>query len=129
MSVIETSDGLLITPFDPEFAAALAKRAAPAPAPCDRPAKARKLTFKESAELAAIPDRIDAAEGERERLFAALGDPAVLRDGGAVVEAKAKLAAIEAELGALLERREALETIAVEAESYVANGSTTRTSP
>jgi ATP-binding cassette subfamily F protein uup len=92
---------------------AAAPRSSPPIAP--KPAKKRKLSFKEAAELEALPDRIDAAERERERLFAALVDPAVLRDGAAVVDARSRLSEIEAELAALLARWEALETIASEA--------------
>jgi ATP-binding cassette subfamily F protein uup len=84
-------------------------------APAAKSAKKRKLSFKESAELASLPDLIDAAERERERLFAALSDPAVLRDGAVVVETRARLAEVDVELAALLARWEALETIASEA--------------
>jgi ATP-binding cassette subfamily F protein uup len=86
------------------------KQAAPAPAP----AKKRKLSFKETAELAGLPERIDVLERERETLFASLGDSAVLRDGSAVVSVKSRLAAIEAEVGELMQRWEVLETIATE---------------
>ena len=78
-------------------------------------AKKRKLSFKETAELASLPDRIDALEKEREQLYASLADPAFLRDGAAVTTAKARLAAIEVELGVLVARWEELETIAAEA--------------
>jgi ATP-binding cassette subfamily F protein uup len=77
--------------------------------------KKRRLSFKESKELEALPQHIDALEQERERLYASLADPAFLRDGAAVVEAKARLAAVLAEIGALTERWEALETLASEA--------------
>jgi len=96
-------------------AVAAAKRATPAPPKERAPgSKKRKLSFKESAELAALPQRIDAAERERERLFAMLGDPAVLRDGAAVVDAKARLELTEREIAELMERWEALEAIASE---------------
>jgi len=72
----------------------------------------RKLTFKEQAELAALPDRIDALEQEREGLYARLVDPAVLRDGAAVTAARDRLAEVEAELPALMERWEELENVA-----------------
>jgi ATP-binding cassette subfamily F protein uup len=89
--------------------------AAPPPAP-PRPAKERrrKLTFAESRELEGLPDRIDALEREREGLYASLADPAFLRDGAAVTAAKARLAALDAEIPALTARWEALETIAAE---------------
>ena len=75
-------------------AGAAKRAAAPEPAAPPKPKK-RKLTFKETAELAALPDRIDALEREREALYASLADPAFLRDGAAVTSAKARLGAIE----------------------------------
>jgi ABC transport system ATP-binding/permease protein len=84
------------------------KRAVPAP----KASKARKLTFKETSELADLPDRIDALERERERAYVSLSDPAVLRDGAAMAEARARLASLELEIGKLTARWEALETIA-----------------
>jgi len=88
-----------------------AKRAAAAP---ERAIKKRRLTFKEQSELAALPGRIDEREQERERLYASLTDPALLRDGAAVVDAKARLASIEVEINEMIGRWEALETIAAE---------------
>jgi ATP-binding cassette subfamily F protein uup len=76
--------------------------------------KKRKLTFKETAELGGLPDRIDALEREREQIYASLSDPSFLRDGAAVTGAKSRLAAIEIELGELVARWEELETIAAE---------------
>jgi ATP-binding cassette subfamily F protein uup len=77
----------------------------------ERSQKKRKLTFAENAELAALPDRIDAAEQERVRLYESLADPALLRDGAAVVAARARLAELETEIGTLVARWEALATI------------------
>ena len=94
--------------------AAVAKRpAAPIP-PSPRPGKKRKLNFRESTELAALPERIDALEQERDRLYASLADPVVLRDGAAVTAAKARLATLQVEIAQLTDRWEALETIAAE---------------
>ena len=87
----------------------------PAPPPPPRPPKKRKLSFRETSELAELPDRIDALEREREQVYASLADPAVLRDGAAVTAAKARLAALEGEVAELTARWEALETIASEA--------------
>jgi ATP-binding cassette subfamily F protein uup len=84
------------------------------PPPQTPKAKPRRLTFKETAELAGLPDRIDALERERAALYVSLTDPAVLRDGPAVVAARSRLAAVEAELTELTERWEALETIAAQ---------------
>jgi ATP-binding cassette subfamily F protein uup len=70
------------------------------------------LSYRETAELAALPDRIDALERERERGYASLSDPVLLRDGAAVAAARARLAALDTEIAALTERWEALETAA-----------------
>jgi ATP-binding cassette subfamily F protein uup len=91
--------------------AAVKRVSAPPPASAPKPKK-RKLSFKESAELASLPERIDALEEEKRRLYESLADPAFLRDGGAVGAAKARLAAIDGEIGALMTRWEELETIA-----------------
>jgi ATP-binding cassette subfamily F protein uup len=95
---------------------------ATAPAPTRKPAppapeaprapRPKKLSYRETAELAELPDRIDALERERERRYASLADPALLRDGTAVAEARARLAALDAEITALVDRWEALETVA-----------------
>ena len=94
-------------------AAAPTKRVAPLPA-TPREAKKRKLSFKERGELESLPDQIDAKEREREQVYLSLADPALLRDGAAVADARARLAALEVEIGALTARWEALETIAAE---------------
>jgi len=90
-----------------------AKPATPA-APAPRVAKPRRLSFKERGELASLPDLIDAKEREREEVYLSLADPALLRDGAAVSEARSRLVALEAEIGALTARWEELETIAAE---------------
>jgi ATP-binding cassette subfamily F protein uup len=94
----------------PPPVAATPRRVAAPPAP--KAARPRKLTFKETSELEALPDRIDALEQERERVYASLSDPVVLRDGSAVGGARARLAAIELEIAQAMARWEALETIA-----------------
>ena len=90
------------------------KRVASAP-PARKTAKKRetkrRLSFQESTELAGLPDRIDACERERETVYHSLADPALLRDASAVARARARLAALDIEIGALTERWEALETI------------------
>ena len=53
-----------------------------------------------------------AIERERESVYASLSDPALLRDGTAVSNARARLTAIETEITAQLARWEELETIA-----------------
>jgi ATP-binding cassette subfamily F protein uup len=88
---------------------------APAAAPTPAPAKKkRRLSFKESTELAGLPDRIDALEQNRERVYLSLSDPALLRDGGGIAETRARLSALEAEIATLSARWELLETIATE---------------
>jgi ATP-binding cassette subfamily F protein uup len=87
------------------------KRAEPVPAP-PRADRKRKLSFKETHELAALPERIDALERERDALYASLADPAFLRDGEAVTAAKARLEAIDGEVAGAMARWEELETIA-----------------
>ena len=106
----------------------LRQRPAPAaasvvPTPEKRPVKAsraptaerrRRLTYLEAKELEALPERIDSLERDREGVYASLADPAVLRDGGAAAEAKARLAALDAEIGEAMERWEALATLAAD---------------
>jgi ATP-binding cassette subfamily F protein uup len=89
------------------------KHTTPRP-PSSREAKKRKLSFKERAELDALPEQIDERERERESVYASLADPALLRDGGAVMEVQGRLAALSAEIEALIARWEELETIAAE---------------
>ena len=83
-----------------------------ASAPATSASRKRKLSFKESGELASLPDSIDALERERVSLFTSLADPALLRDGVAVTAVKARLASIESDIAASLARWEELETIA-----------------
>ncbi|MEP6762947.1 MAG: ATP-binding cassette domain-containing protein [Gemmatimonadaceae bacterium] len=77
-----------------------------------RTEKKKKLTFNEQKELSALPDKIDAHETERSKLYSSLSDPAFTRDPNALLEATARLTAIEKELTTMTERWEALETIA-----------------
>ena len=92
------------------------KRAAtPAPAATKAAPKKRKLNFKESTELAALPDQIDVLESERGTLYASMADVAFLRDGAAVSATKARLQVIDSEITRLTARWEALETMAAEA--------------
>ena len=82
------------------------------PAAPTRPEKRPKLTYREQQELAALPDVIDARERERIALYAQLADPVFLRDGVAVAQSSARLAALDDELRVLSERWELLETVA-----------------
>ncbi|MDB4887960.1 MAG: transporter [Gemmatimonadetes bacterium] len=88
---------------------ATSTKSAKAAAPRD---KRRKLSFRESTELAALPERIDALEVERNRLYASLSDPAVLRDPAALAGTNARLAQIDAESTQAVARWEELETLA-----------------
>jgi ATP-binding cassette subfamily F protein uup len=91
-------------------AVAAPKRAAPARTPT--PPRKRRLTYKETSELASLPEEIDKRENERESIYTSLADPTFLRDGAAVATAKARLNAIEIEMTQLMGRWEELETIA-----------------
>jgi ABC transport system ATP-binding/permease protein len=75
-------------------------------------ARKRRLSYKETSELASLPDEIDRRENEREQIYASLADPAFLRDGAAVAAAKDRLNEIELEMTQLMGRWEELETIA-----------------
>jgi ATP-binding cassette subfamily F protein uup len=82
------------------------------PTPAAKATKKRKISYKESTELASLPDRIDALERERETVYLSLTDPALLRDAAAIAKARARIAALEAEVRVLTARWEELETIA-----------------
>jgi ABC transport system ATP-binding/permease protein len=75
-------------------------------------ARKRRLTYKETSELASLPDEIDKREKEREQIYASLADSSFLRDGAAVAAAKSRLNELELEMTQLMGRWEELETIA-----------------
>jgi ABC transport system ATP-binding/permease protein len=77
-----------------------------------KPGKPKRLGYKETTELAELPDRIDALERARGEIYASFADPELVRDGNAMAEARARLASLEAEIAAATERWEALETLA-----------------
>jgi len=80
-----------------------------AEAKADKP-KSDKLSWKEQRELEALPERIAALETEQAGLTQKLEDPALYAtDAKAAQQAADRLAAIDDELMALLERWEALE--------------------
>lgn len=91
-----------------------AQKVRPAPPAPAMPRK-RKLSFKETAELAQLPDRIDALERERDALHALLAAPTVVRDGAASSAHRARLAVVDADLAVAAARWEELETIAADA--------------
>ena len=74
--------------------------------------KKKKLSFSEQKELASLPDRIDVLEMERTALYEKLADPLIARDGNALLQATARLGALEKDILALTERWEQLETVA-----------------
>jgi ATP-binding cassette subfamily F protein uup len=76
-----------------------------------RTARPRKRTFKENAELATLPARIEAAEHERDELYRVLADPAKLRNGEVVVQAKARLRTLKEGIEQLTARWLELESI------------------
>jgi ATP-binding cassette subfamily F protein uup len=77
-------------------------------APTPKSEKKRKLSYKESQELAALPERIEQLERERAAVFAALADPGQLKAGkGASLSIRLK--AIESELSQGERRWEELE--------------------
>lgn len=78
-------------------------------------AKKRKLSYKETAELAALPDQISEAETEKATCYAQLADPIVLRDGARVIGLQARIAELDGVLAVMMARWEELETIAAEA--------------
>ena len=77
-------------------------------------AKKRRISFKESGELAGLPERIDSLEREREALYIALTDSATLRNGAAAVAARTRLDELEVAIAELTNRWETLETLATE---------------
>ena len=74
-------------------------------------ARRSRRSFKETQELAALPDRIAALEAEQKTIGAALAAPELYRErGGEVGSLQARFDAIEGELLKLLARWEALDT-------------------
>ncbi|MGG6463554.1 ATP-binding cassette domain-containing protein [Solilutibacter silvestris] len=84
--------------------------AAPAPAAAEPAAAKRKLSYKDSRELEALPARIEALETRVAELTAAMADPAFFqRDSAAITADNAALAQAQAELDAAYVRWEELE--------------------
>jgi ATP-binding cassette subfamily F protein uup len=104
------ADWLRQRPVPSRASAAPVRRSAPTPAAPRQADRKRRLSFKETQELAALPERIEALERERVQLYASLADPALLRVGGAA-EVSARLRVLEVELAAHMARWEALELI------------------
>jgi ATP-binding cassette subfamily F protein uup len=87
---------------------------APAPAPTKKsePARPRRLTFKETRELAGMEQAIEAAEREVTELEAQLSDPTLFKDrGGEVHELIGKLELARGEVERLYARWQELDSI------------------
>ncbi len=77
-----------------------------------RPPRPRKLTFKESQELAGLEPVIEALEAEKEELFGRLADPGFYRTGGdEVARVRRRAAILDEELETAYARWEELESI------------------
>jgi ABC transport system ATP-binding/permease protein len=73
----------------------------------------RKLTYKEQRELDALPGQIEALEGEQAELYRRMAAPDTYQAGGdEVVQAAARLAAVETQLAETYARWEELEGLA-----------------
>lgn len=91
----------------------------PAPTPATqpkpdkrRPARAKKLSYKEQRELQALPEKIEQLEAEQSQLHHQLANPKLYQHNGSRVgPLKARLGAVEQELEAAFARWEALEAV------------------
>jgi ABC transport system ATP-binding/permease protein len=89
----------------------VARNARPLPLPAVRAAARAKLSFKETRELTALPERIAALEQEQAAVSRRLTDAALYRDDPAQVKLlQARLAELERELTAGFARWEELES-------------------
>jgi ATP-binding cassette subfamily F protein uup len=105
-------DWLVQRPAEPE------PEAAPAKAPRIRAPQERKLTWKETRELEALPDSIEALEGGIAALRGRMIDPEFYANDHTVVAAEAaRLEAMEFELDAMLARWDELEELRAACES------------
>ncbi len=91
-------------------AAAAATAVASAPAAPPKKAKSGRLSNWEQRELDELPAKLEALEAEQKRLSDSLTDPDLYREGTATVtDVQARIAALEADMLAKMERWEALE--------------------
>lgn len=80
--------------------------------PRPQSARPRKLSSKERHELEALPQRIEALEADRDRLYQAMADAAFYRqDSDEIVKTKAKLASLEQDVEETYARWEMLEAL------------------
>jgi len=72
----------------------------------------RKMSFKEEKELDELPEKIEALEEKKERLYKVLADPETYQQGGdKISEAKVEAEAVEEALSSAYRRWEELEEI------------------
>lgn len=82
------------------------------PQPPRKRSRQRKLTYRETQELDALPERIEELEQRQQDLHAKLSDPSVYQKGNHDIgELKQELESVEMELQECLQRWEALEEI------------------
>jgi len=74
----------------------------------------RKLSFKETKELEALPAHIEALETEQRELYAKMAEPDFVRVKENVVSAKARLAEVEQDIARAYTRWEQLEAVGEE---------------
>jgi ABC transport system ATP-binding/permease protein len=82
----------------------------------DKPPKEKqKLSYKETRELSALPQKIEAMEGEKQRLVTTLNSPAFyeLRDAVEINKVSGRLEALEKELDEAYRRWDELEKLTV----------------
>ncbi len=80
--------------------------------PAQKPAVKKKRSFKEEREYGELPGRIAALEGEQKQLQASLADSEFYKKGGAVIQqAVDRVAQIDEELLAAMERWDVLDSI------------------
>jgi ATP-binding cassette subfamily F protein uup len=94
-------------------------RAKPAPVPTQQPVKteavrppSKKLSYQDSRELEALPQKIEKLEKERDQLHARMGAPAFYQqDKAAISKAQARVIELDAALAAAYARWEELEAL------------------
>ncbi len=77
-----------------------------------KPARPRKLTFKEARELEGLPKKIEAMETEQQEIYNSMADPSFYRQDSAIIsQAKARIEELEQSFAIAYERWEELEAI------------------
>ena len=79
------------------------------PKPVAVSAEKRRLGYRDQQELAALPEKIEALEGELAALTEALADPEIYKDAASANRTTGRLAEVEAELESTYARWQALE--------------------